>query len=203
MEEKNHIERARGLNPLTENEYYDYVAVLLRRKSFASELDLAEAELLRMKKALKPFNIDERILSREEMDTMGELIDYRDFVRRRKQTLEIEAKAVTAYNTLYDSDGFENALRGNTLNAVQKIILLNELGVVTFLRETEGLSTSVNNLAGLISLLTGERQSTLQPYLNALITETAAENKHPYFSKSSVQKVRDVLTSKGIQPKKT
>ncbi|WP_394776759.1 hypothetical protein [Flavobacterium sp.] len=83
-------------------------------------------------------------------------------------------------------------------NAVQKIIYLNELGIIDLLRKEHCFATSVNNLAKLISTITDEKPTTIQPYLNALLNQTEAHNKNPYGSISTVEKVKMQLANLGF-----
>lgn len=86
-------------------------------------------------------------------------------------------------------------------NAVQKIIFLNELGVIDFLRAKQPFSTSVNSLATVLTAVTGEKLNTIQPYLNALLSKTGAENNNPYKTISTVEKVKNQLINLGFKLK--
>lgn len=86
-------------------------------------------------------------------------------------------------------------------NAVEKIIYLNELGIIDFLRTKQPFNTSVNSLANVLTAITSEKHTTIQPYLNALLSNTGAENKNPYYTKSTVEKVKNQLMNLGVKPK--
>jgi hypothetical protein len=86
-------------------------------------------------------------------------------------------------------------------NAVQKIIYLNELGIIDLLRKEPCFATSVNNLAKVITAITGEKHNTIQPYLNVLINKTGQENNNPYKTESTVEKVKNHLLYLGVKPK--
>jgi hypothetical protein len=83
-------------------------------------------------------------------------------------------------------------------NAVQKIIYLNELGIIDLLKKQPCFAASVNNLATLISAITGEKQTTIQPYLNVLINRTGNENNNPYKTTKTVEKVKNQLILLGF-----
>jgi hypothetical protein len=83
-------------------------------------------------------------------------------------------------------------------NAVQKIIYLNELGIIGLLRKEPCFKLSVNNLANIITAITGENLTTIQPYLNAMINNTGAENTNPYKTKSTIEKVKTQLIRLGF-----
>src|SRR5690606_6913062 len=65
---------------------------------------------------------------------------------------------------------------------VEKIIYLNELGVIDLLKTKTPFNTSVNSLATVLSTILKERADTLQPYLNALINGNKGTKNHPYNS---------------------
>lgn len=84
---------------------------------------------------------------------------------------------------------------------VQKIIYLNELGIIDLLRKEPSFATSVNNLATVISAITGVKTSTVQPVLNALINNANYSKNYPYNSDSTVIKVKNHLINLGVKPK--
>ena len=86
-------------------------------------------------------------------------------------------------------------------NAVQKIIYLNELGIIDLLKKQPCFATSVNNLTNVITAITGEKHTTIQPYLNVLINRSGHENNNPYKTISTVEKVKNQLLHLGVKPK--
>lgn len=86
-------------------------------------------------------------------------------------------------------------------NAVQKIIYLKELGIIDLLRKEPCFALSVNNLTNVITAITGENHKTTQPYLNALLSNTGAENNNPYKSATTVEKVKNQLLNLGVKLK--
>ncbi|GEP50276.1 hypothetical protein FNO01nite_09480 [Flavobacterium noncentrifugens] len=202
-QDKNSIEKTHGLKPLSIGIYNDYVDVYVRKKIFASESELVESELERIKRAMNEELTMDAEFTPETAQIFEDYYNYRRHLRERGKYLETERKTNLIYERLFDADGLEKEDLNSTrsLNAVQKVILAQELGLLSFLRENVAFSTSVNNLAHFIALLTGEKRSTVQPYLNALLNDTSAENKNPYNSKTSVEKVKAMLISKGILSK--
>lgn len=70
----------------------------------------------------------------------------------------------------------------------EKIIFLNELGIIKYLRD-KYIHISNNRLATLISGITGENKSTIQSYINPIINEYANQDKSPYSHKGTLDKV--------------
>ncbi|AIJ36654.1 hypothetical protein FPG101_00865 [Flavobacterium psychrophilum FPG101] len=86
-------------------------------------------------------------------------------------------------------------------SAVEKIIYLNELGIIDFLRTKPEFMGSTNLMATVLSAITGENLNTLQPILNPMTNESIAQRNNPYKSQKTVNKVRQTLIDKNIKPK--
>lgn len=84
----------------------------------------------------------------------------------------------------------------------EKLILLNELGVIDFLKSKAPFNTSVNALATALSGILGIKQKTLQSYLNPMLNPTAGQRNNPYENKELEQKARQKLISIGYEVKK-
>lgn len=116
----------------------------------------------------------------------------------------IEAKNIVMKKILFEKKTDNEPLPKIDLsnsNAVQKIIYLNELGIIELLRKEPCFALSVNNLTNVITAITGEKNTTIQPYLNALLNKTGAENNNPYKTVETVKKVKSQLINLGIKPK--
>lgn len=85
--------------------------------------------------------------------------------------------------------------------AVEKIIYLNELGIIDFLRTKPEFIGSVNLMATVLSAITGIKATTLQPSLNRLTSNDTDDKNHPYKTQKTVGKVRQTLIDKNIKPK--
>jgi len=81
--------------------------------------------------------------------------------------------------------------------ASEKIIYLNELGIIDFLRKKEPFKRSINKLAIALSAITDEKSVTLQSALNAMLTTTNSEQKNPYYSADTAPKVQANLINLG------
>ncbi|MEZ7500741.1 hypothetical protein QO200_18655 [Flavobacterium sp. Arc3] len=84
---------------------------------------------------------------------------------------------------------------------VQKIIYLNELGIIDLLRKEPSFATSINNLATVISAITGVKKTTVQPVLNSLINKASYSKNYPYNTQSTVDKVKSQLINLGVRSK--
>lgn len=85
--------------------------------------------------------------------------------------------------------------------AVEKIIYLNELGIIDFLRSKPEFASSTNLMATVLSAITEEKAGTLQTSLNRIIKNDIDDKNHPYRTEKTVNKVRQILIDKNIKPK--
>jgi len=83
--------------------------------------------------------------------------------------------------------------------AAEKIIYLEKLGVIDFLRKMQPFITSTNSLASILSGVTGEKSSTLQSMLNAMISKNVVEKNNPMKSKKTVTKIEGKLRGIGFK----
>lgn len=163
----------------------------------ATELEFLKNDLSNHKSILKHYK-------KKSPDGIKDIFEEdkerRNRIYEQKRIIEfIENKIAEIKKSIPKKDEFEKAIDLSTSNAVQKIIFLHELGIIDFLRTKQPFSTSVNSLANVLTAITGEKTTTLQPYLNALLSNTEAENKHPYYSKSTAEKVRNQLINLGFK----
>lgn len=86
-------------------------------------------------------------------------------------------------------------------SAVEKIIYLNELGIIDFLRTKTEFIGSTNLMATVLSAITDVKASTLQTSLNRLINNDTADKNHPYRTQKTVDKVRQTFIDKNIKLK--
>ena len=81
-------------------------------------------------------------------------------------------------------------------NDRQKVIYMNELGILKYLKEHfKSDKLSNNKLAGLLSSFTGVKLVTMQPYVNAIINEKEiiSQSNNPYGTEENVIKIRGIL----------
>ena len=81
----------------------------------------------------------------------------------------------------------------------EKIIALNEAGVLSFLKDKEPFNLSVNSLAEYLSLCLGEKTTSIQSYLNPLHNNNSDQSKSPYSSPKTVEKVKQKLIQIGLK----
>jgi hypothetical protein len=105
------------------------------------------------------------------------------------ETRELELKPISStFEPLDLSDAKE----------VEKIIYLNELGIIDFLRTKTKAGISNNSLASILSGITGTKANTLKPSLNRLTYNDKLDNKHPYYTEKTVAKIKKNLANLGF-----
>jgi hypothetical protein len=87
--------------------------------------------------------------------------------------------------------------------ATEKIIYLQKLGVIDFLRTKQPFQSSTNSLAIVLSAITGEKLETIQPMLNPIVSKEAGQKNNPLNSKKAVPKVEQQLIKIGFNLNET
>lgn len=143
------------------------------------------------------------IIEVKEKAFKGENLSYRDYNRMNFKisdfqdciqdiVTEINEKASNKALTSIDLESLD--LSDTT--ATEKIIYLEKLGVLDFLRNKQHVST--NGLASALSAITGENIKTLQPMLNPIFNKQAGQKNNPLESTKTVRKVKKHLNDLGF-----
>jgi hypothetical protein len=85
---------------------------------------------------------------------------------------------------------------------IEKVIYLEKLGIIEFLRGQRPFSTSANSVANVFSAITGAKPTSLQPIINPLINKDYYNKNYPLNSKKTVISVENKLMSLGYEIKK-
>lgn len=113
-----------------------------------------------------------------------------EFLKQRKQELEKDLNPT--------SQQPEPELDLSDTSAVEKIIYLNELGIIDFLRTKTKAGISNGGLASVLSGITGIKAETIKPSLNRLSNNDTIDNKHPYYTTKTVEKIKTFLIKLGF-----
>lgn len=87
--------------------------------------------------------------------------------------------------------------------AIDKILYLQKLGVIDFLKGQQPFNTSVNSLASVLSAITSEKTGTLQPMLNPMLSKKVDDKNNPLNSKKAVGRVEKQLINIGFNLNET
>lgn len=96
----------------------------------------------------------------------------------------------------YNVEDLANSDKAQVLNNAEKIVLLNELGILDFLRNNRPLGGGENNLAKILSLITGEKQSTIAATLRGIRDKD--EKRDPYKNIKNKEKIENIILKLGF-----
>ncbi len=85
------------------------------------------------------------------------------------------------------------------ISASEKIIYLEKLGIINFLKEQEPFISSTNLFAKALSFITGEKQSTMQSYLNPMLSKTSNQKNNPLSNLKKVEIAKEQLINIGYK----
>lgn len=114
------------------------------------------------------------------------------FLEAKKLEIEKESGAFSEIVNTFEIDLSDS-------KAVEKIIYLNELGIIDFLRTKTQAGISNGGLASVLSGITGIKVETIKPSLNRLSINDILDNKHPYYTQKTVEKVKTSLIKLGFK----
>lgn len=184
-----------GVPQVDRLDYYGKLAKYLKNYPEKTEFDFTTNEIDFYDDFIKELEAHENIDIVGGVEYLHNCKKYREYFIDKKRLFENSQIDKASENNTYKEADLSN------INAVQKVIYLNELGIIDLLRKEHCFMASTNHLAKIITAITGEKQTTIQPYLNALLSDTGAENKHPYYTKKTVEKVQTQLINLGFKPK--
>lgn len=90
----------------------------------------------------------------------------------------------------------------NSTKISEKIIFLDELGVLDFLRNQKPFNSTKNALAKALSGIMGEKVRSIQSAINPIQNKGVSQKNNPLKATSNVQKVRQKLIEIGFEPRK-
>lgn len=71
----------------------------------------------------------------------------------------------------------------------QKLIALNELGIIKFLRDTEPFNENISKMSEALSLITGIKADNLRSSITPMMQENNIQRNNPYNNKNNVSEV--------------
>ncbi|MGG5508109.1 MULTISPECIES: hypothetical protein [unclassified Myroides] len=84
-------------------------------------------------------------------------------------------------------------------NLSQKIIYLELLGVIEFVRSKYKYGVSNNQIASVLSAITGEKPQSIQSALNPINNREVSQKNNPFSNEKSVEKIRLKLIELGVE----
>lgn len=93
-----------------------------------------------------------------------------------------------------------NILDLSESKGTEKIIYLQELGILDYLRSREPFNISTRAMATAISAITGENATTIQSYLNPIVNPQTRQHNNPLKSHKKVENIKHTLINLGFKP---
>lgn len=118
--------------------------------------------------------------------------------KKEVYTLELMKKSVEPIKKGVETKQEHPVIDYSKSSVTEKIIALNEAGVLEFLQTKDPFNLSVNRLAEYLSLCIGEKSTTIQSYINAILNDSDI-TKSPYKTDKTVKKVKQKLIQMGLK----
>lgn len=115
-----------------------------------------------------------------------------------EEILDDQLDMYSDYNN-HGSQDLNELIDLSDTSLIEKVIYLEKLGIIEFLRGQRPFSTSANSVANVFSAITGAKPTSLQPIINPLINKDYYNKNYPLNSKKTVISVEGKLTSLGFE----
>ncbi len=181
----------------SQNTEYDEIAFRARDflASSISEMDKDELKIVNQ-------SID-GILSTENYELvemifegMADFLYDIDELIRYKENISKTNNVAQGENEIEEQDELIDYSESNNIS---KIIFIQKLGLIEYMRSLSPFNTSINSLANALSGVTGIKPTTLQPMLNAMLSKGTSEKNNPLKSIKTVNVVVNKLTNIGYK----
>ena len=121
------------------------------------------------------------------------LEDKKEFLENELQLLQSKFK-----------DNIEpEAIDLSDTSTTEKIIYLQKLGVIDFLKNKQPFLSSTNSLATVLSAVTGAKAGTIQSMINPILSKKVDDSNNPLNSKKAVERVEKQLINIGFNLNET
>jgi hypothetical protein len=177
------------------SDYPNLIENYIERHIDNDEINFIDSEIRLIKEYIRPViesqktELEEmRILDLRKTFVESDLSSYNkiiSFLETRKSELEPEST-------------LSEAVDMSDTSAVEKIIFLNELGIIDYIRTKSKIGISNSSLSSVLSGITGIKPETIKPSLNRLSSNDIIDNKHPYYTTKTVHKIKTLLNKLGF-----
>lgn len=167
-------------------------------------IKLGKDNLRRFRISNKYFNHCQKIGKKENIDNKKFRLSphsglLNTFVLKKLQYLDSTISLKELQNEITNINQ-EDALDFSNTKGTEKIIYLEKLGILEYLKELEPFKSSTNSLATVISAITGIPKTTAQSYINPIANPTIEQRNNPLNSIKKVEKIEHTLNKIGFKP---
>jgi hypothetical protein len=168
-------------------------------RDFVYEIEDLEAYLDSSKEVVPnrvvvPFDFGEHEFNQDEYDYEHDELD-KWFESQDKKQSEIQNEE----NIVEEETTLEEPF---SISIAMKIIYLEKLGIIDFLKKEEPFNMSTNKMSNVISRVIGAKISSIQPYLNAIASKNLESKNNPLNSETNVEAVEYHLSKIGYKLRK-
>lgn len=190
--------------------YFMQLKKFLKSNKDKDEVDYLNHEILKLNKILE-VQLSEKDLRLKIISEMGEGFKNpkdNDAYIERKVRHELAPirnihEMINDYEIRlkrFNQTNKEDLIDFSDSKGTEKIIFLQQLGILDFLKNQQPFMQSTNKLAQAISTFTGEKVTTIQSYINPMNDPTSIQKNNPLTKEKLVAKVNQKLISIGYNP---
>jgi hypothetical protein len=184
------------------NDYLDLLDYFKNLREDNDEINFVNSEIRLVNEYIKPVVESQKT----ELEQIGILDLTNEMIKRSLSSYHkiisfLETKKSELETQIPKTIPETEPLDLSDTSAVEKIIYLNELGIIEFLRTKPEFMGSTNLMATFLSAITDEKATTLQTSLNKLINNDTDDKNYPYKTEKTVNKIRQTFIDKNIKLK--
>jgi hypothetical protein len=200
------VSRNLYLKSIEENYYWKYCSFLVYKNTHESRLTSYANRNDNTSEKLEPSFIEHEISS---INSSLEYLYFKYFDSKTIEKVKIASESKINYLKAKLKSLQNNELQNDfnldisDTSATDKIIYLSQLGVLDFLRTKSPFNMSINQLATVLSAITGEKTATLQPMLNPIFSTETNQKNNPLNKSKNTTKIKGTLNNIGFEPQKT
>ncbi|MCP9198805.1 hypothetical protein MKO06_02735 [Gramella sp. GC03-9] len=130
---------------------------------------------------------------------------FQDIIQKFKNAIDIHDISIKAELGRLNKNNIleEKPIDLSDSSRNEKIICLHELGLIDAIRNKSPFGISTNQLASIISLITGVKSGTIQSYINPIVNPSVIQKNNPLKNENEVKKLRMKLNKLGIETNST
>lgn len=200
------VSRNLYLKSIEENYYWNYCSFLVYKNTHESRLTSYANRNDNTSEKLEPSFNEREIRS---INSSLEHLYFKHFDSKTIDKVKIASELKINYLKVKLKNLQTNELQNDfnldisDASATDKIIYLSQLGVLDFLRTKSPFNMSINQLATVLSAITGEKKATLQPMLNPIFSAETNQKNNPLNKSKNTTKIKGTLNNIGFEPQKT
>lgn len=179
--------------------YDDRLRFFLENTIETNEIDFIELELKEDKKPYNEYWLDEKA----KLNILSAVRKRNEFLTNKasRHGYEIKNNKLSSVNELSQSleSKYQEDAEPGEYSLQQKIILLDKLGIINYMRELEPFKHNRSALSGLVGRLVGKKQNTVEPVIRALDLGDKNQPTHPCCNEKNELKVDVYLAFLGIE----